>query len=68
VSETVAKSAVGRPESRGAHSRIDHLDKDSELGKVNTVTRFALDGSVEAEHVPVVGRTDELHAIVKEMG
>ena len=68
VSETVARSAVGRPESRGAHSRIDHLDKDTALGKVNTVTRFAPDGSVEAEHIPVVGHTDELQAIVTEMG
>jgi succinate dehydrogenase/fumarate reductase flavoprotein subunit len=68
VSETVARSAAGRPESRGAHSRIDHLDKDPALGKVNTLVQLGADGSIEARHMPVVGRTDELQAIVTEMG
>ena len=68
VSEAIARSAAGRCESRGAHSRVDHPEKDEQLGTVNTVVRRLDDDSMEIAHVPVVGVTDELQAIVKEMG
>jgi succinate dehydrogenase / fumarate reductase flavoprotein subunit len=68
VSEAVARSAVERRESRGAHSRIDFAEKDDQLGTLNTVNRLHRDGSVATEHVPVLGRTAELEALVKEMG
>lgn len=68
VSEMVARSAHGRRESRGAHSRIDHPDKDSELGNVNTIISRSGDGSMSVEHRPVAGKTDELEQLVKEMG
>ena len=67
VSEAVARSALGRPESRGAHSRVDHPDKSADLGTVNTVVSQTDDGSIESRHVPVVGRTDDLQTIVQEM-
>ena len=68
VSEAIARSAAGRCESRGAHSRVDHPEKDEQLGTVNTVVRRLDDDSMEIAHVPVVGVTEELQAIVKEMG
>jgi succinate dehydrogenase / fumarate reductase flavoprotein subunit len=68
VAEAVARSAAGRPESRGAHSRVDHPEKDEQLGTVNTVVRQLDDESMETAHVPVVGVTEERLAIVKEMG
>ncbi|MCH2134392.1 MAG: fumarate reductase/succinate dehydrogenase flavoprotein subunit [Phycisphaerales bacterium] len=68
ISESVARSALGRRESRGAHSRIDHMDKDEQLGTVNTITRLSGDGSLSTEHVPVMGKTAELESLVKEMG
>ncbi|MEE2907152.1 MAG: fumarate reductase/succinate dehydrogenase flavoprotein subunit [Planctomycetota bacterium] len=68
ISESVAKSALGRRESRGAHSRIDYMEKDEYLGTVNTVTRLAEDGSLVTELVPVLGKTPELESLVKEMG
>ncbi|MDG1838107.1 MAG: fumarate reductase/succinate dehydrogenase flavoprotein subunit [Phycisphaerales bacterium] len=68
VSEAVARSAAGRRESRGAHSRVDHPEKDEQLGTVNTVVRRLDDDSMEMAHVPVVGVTEERQAIVKEMG
>ena len=37
VSEAVARSALQRTESRGAHSRLDYPDLDPELGKLNSV-------------------------------
>ena len=68
VSEAVAKSALGRRESRGAHARIDHDSKDDTLGGVNTLSQLQPDGSIGTQHVQVVGRTDELQAIIEEMG
>ena len=68
VSEAVARPAHGRRESRGAHSRIDFMEKDQQLGTVNTLTSLGPDGSVATRHVPVTGKNDELQAIVEEMG
>ncbi len=68
VSEAVAKSALGRRESRGAHSRIDHETKEDSLGGVNTISALGADGSISTSHVPVVGKTDALQAIIEEMG
>jgi len=35
-SQAIARSALSRKESRGAHSRLDYPNTDSEQGKVNT--------------------------------
>ncbi len=36
ASEAIARSALSRKESRGAHSRLDYTKTDDELGKENT--------------------------------
>ena len=47
VAEAVARSAHSRKESRGAHSRIDFMEKDEEEAKVNTIVRKGPDGSMQ---------------------
>jgi succinate dehydrogenase flavoprotein subunit len=63
-SEAVARSALQRPESRGAHARIDHPGLDAEWGKRNSTV--AADGEkmrVTAEPLPEM--PDELRRLIK---
>ncbi|MDH3582810.1 MAG: fumarate reductase/succinate dehydrogenase flavoprotein subunit [Phycisphaerae bacterium] len=66
VSEALARSALGRRESRGAHSRIDHPDKDPEQGKVNTVVRRQPDGSMEVVQEKIPPIREDLQRIIEE--
>ena len=44
ASLALAKAALERTESRGAHTRLDHPEYDEEMGKVNIVVRPSPDG------------------------
>jgi len=44
TSLALAKAALERTESRGAHTRLDHPEYDEEMGKVNIVIRLSPDG------------------------
>jgi succinate dehydrogenase / fumarate reductase flavoprotein subunit len=66
--EAVARSALMRPESRGAHTRLDHPSKDESQGKVNTVIRMAPDGSMQVAQEPIPPIREDLAQIIKEMG
>ncbi len=68
VSEMIARSALARPESRGAHTRDDHPGKDAEWGKVNLVIRKAGDGSMEIRREAIPPMPGELEAIIEEQG
>ncbi len=37
IAEAIVRAALERPESRGAHWRLDHLEKDPALGRVNLI-------------------------------
>jgi len=67
VAEMVARSALSRKESRGAHSREDHPAKDENEAKVNTVLKRASDGTMQLERRERSALREDLAAIIEEM-
>jgi succinate dehydrogenase / fumarate reductase flavoprotein subunit len=65
VSEAVARSALARRESRGAHSRLDFPDMDATWGKKNNVTVKKGEAMTLVE-VPVREMPEELREILAE--
>jgi succinate dehydrogenase / fumarate reductase, flavoprotein subunit len=63
ASEAIARSALSRKESRGAHSRIDFPKLDEKLGKVNT-SIYDRDGTMALEQTAIPEMPDELKQIV----
>jgi succinate dehydrogenase / fumarate reductase flavoprotein subunit len=68
VSEMIARAALARPESRGAHTRDDHPEKDTEWGGVNLVICKGADGSMQIRREPIPPMPAELSAIIEEQG
>ena len=65
VSEAVARSALARVESRGAHSRIDHPNLDSAWEKKhNIIVRES--GGMNRREAPVEPMPEELKQILAE--
>jgi succinate dehydrogenase / fumarate reductase, flavoprotein subunit len=67
VSEAVARSALERKESRGAHFRDDHPGKDAASGKMNVVVRRGADGAMRIARRPIAELRADLRQIVEEM-
>ena len=63
TSEAVAKAALMREESRGAHTRIDFESEREEWLKVNVVTRKGADGRMEVRKVQRPDAPADLAAI-----
>jgi succinate dehydrogenase / fumarate reductase flavoprotein subunit len=63
TSEAVARAALIREESRGAHTRIDFENERDEWLKVNIVTRKGADGRMEVRKVPRPEAPADLAAI-----
>lgn len=59
ASEAIARSALSRKESRGAHSRLDYEKMDPEWAKVNSSV-FLKDGEMQLEHTPVPEMPEDL--------
>jgi succinate dehydrogenase / fumarate reductase flavoprotein subunit len=66
VSEAVTRSALARTESRGAHFRDDHPQKDEALGKVRHVVKRGADGAMQLERIAVTPPAPELQRIIEE--
>jgi succinate dehydrogenase / fumarate reductase flavoprotein subunit len=62
-SEAVARSALQRAESRGAHARIDHPGLDPEWGRRNSVVACH-GGEMRVTAAPLPPMPDELHRLV----
>lgn len=66
VSEAVARAGLERRESRGAHFRDDHPDKDAELGKVMHVIRKGADGAMRLEKERLPDLPADLKQIIED--
>ena len=67
VSEAVARSALERKESRGAHFRDDLPKADPAFAKLNVVVKKGPDGAMRIERRPIPEMPAELKQIVEEM-
>lgn len=67
VSEMVARSALERRESRGAHFRDDFPSKDEAYGKFNIVVRKGAGGEILFAREPIPPMRDDLKQIIEEM-
>lgn len=65
VSEAVARAALERTESRGAHTRDDHPDTDPEWGQTNVLVRLVR-GAMETAREPVPRPAPELQRIIDD--
>ena len=66
VSETIARSAIERKESRGGHFREDYPDKVAEFATFNITTKRAPDGRAQLSRVPIPPIPDELKQVIEE--
>jgi succinate dehydrogenase / fumarate reductase flavoprotein subunit len=66
VSEAVTRSALARPESRGAQFREDFPAKSDQCATFNVVCRMAPDGSMQVVRQPLPPMRDELKRIIEE--
>ncbi|MGH9397491.1 MAG: fumarate reductase/succinate dehydrogenase flavoprotein subunit [Terriglobia bacterium] len=67
VSEAVARAALERKESRGAHFRDDFPAKDETFGKLNLLIRRGENGEMRVERTPVPETPPDLQKIIEEM-
>ncbi len=65
MSEAVARAALERKESRGAHTRDDYPDYDPDLAKVNVIVRL-VDGEIRVVQEPLPQMPQELQSLIEE--
>ena len=65
IAEAIVRAAIERRESRGAHWRLDYLEKDSALGRVNFIA-YSDCGTVKLRQRPVEPMPAELAKLFEE--
>jgi succinate dehydrogenase flavoprotein subunit len=68
VAESIAIAARERKESRGAHSRLDHLEKDPAWATFNHIVRKGDDGEMHVERRDIPEMRQDLKDIIEEQG
>jgi succinate dehydrogenase / fumarate reductase flavoprotein subunit len=68
VSEAVIMAAQARKESRGAHSRLDHLEKDPAWATFNHVISKGPDATMQIRREEIPEMRQELKDIIEEQG
>ncbi len=66
VSEAVARSALDRRESRGAHFREDHPTKSDEYARHNTIVSRGPDGSMRLRRQAIAALREDLEQVIEE--